>query len=238
MQVIILSGGKGERLDPLTSVCPKGMIRINGKPLLEYQLEWLKNYGVKKIIFACGYLNKEIINHFGDGKQFSLEINYSIEDEQLGRGGAIRKAWEMLDLNKMFIVTNGDIYTEMNLQKAINFHKNQSGSKATICLFPYKSSYGIVSFNDNNQVERFNEKPTLPYWINGGIYIFEYNLKKYFPFKGDHEVTVFPVLLENKLLYCYKSTEYWRSIETIKDLSEFSCEMEKLLSAKNLCLSS
>ena len=237
MQAIILSGGRGERLDPLTSFCPKGMIKVNGKPLLEYHLEWLKNYGIKKVIFACGYLSEEIQDYFQDGKKFSIEITYSIEDEQLGRGGAINRAWEMLNLDEMFIVTNGDIYTEMNLKKAINFHKSQSG-KATICLFPYKSSYGIVNFNDNNQVEKFNEKPALPYWINGGIYIFEYDLKKYFPHKGDHEITVFPVLSQEKLLYCYKSTEYWRSIETIKDLSEFSFEMEKQLSTKNLCLSS
>ena len=229
MQAILLCGGKGERLDPLTSFCPKGMVRVNGKPLLEYQLQWLKGQGIKKIVFACGYLNKEIQNYFEDGKDFLLDINYSVEDEQLGRGGAIKKAWEMLSPCERFIVTNGDIYTELDLKKVISFHNSQNNCKATICLFPYKSSYGIVNFNDNNQVERFEEKPTLPFWINGGIYIFDYDLKKYFLDRGDHETTVFPTLLEKKLLYCYKSTEYWKSIETVKDLTEFSLNKQALI---------
>ena len=117
-QALILCGGKGERLNSLTVKCPKGMINVEGKPILEYQIEWLKRHGVEHIIFACGYLHEQIQNYFGDGKKFSLGIDYSIEEQQLGRGGAIKKAWSKLKPNERVIITNGDIYTEMDLKKS------------------------------------------------------------------------------------------------------------------------
>ena len=225
MQAIILCGGKGERLNSLTVSCPKGMITIEGKPILEYQIEWLKRHGIKKIIFACGYLYEQIQHYFEDGKKFSLDIDYSIEDKQLGRGGAIKKAWSKLKPDERVIVTNGDIYTEMDLRKALSTHIEREKTnkiKATICLFPYKSSYGIVKTNKDGLIESFDEKPALPFWINGGIYVFEYDVKDSLPDKGDHETTTFPEFVNKGLIYGYTSREYWKSIETIKDINEFS----------------
>ena len=235
MQAIILCGGKGERLNSLTVNSPKGMINIEGKPILEYQIEWLKRFGVKHIVFACGYLHEHIQNYFGDGKKFGLKIDYSIEEQLLGRGGAIKKAWEYIKSSEKLIVTNGDIYTEMNLDKAINAHIEKVKTdkvKATICLFPYKSSYGIVKTNDNGLIESFDEKPALPFWINGGVYIFEYDVKDFLPDKGDHEITTFPEFVKRGLIYGYTSHEYWRSIETIKDINEFSKYIMESLVAK------
>lgn len=229
MQAIILCGGKGERLNPLTNNCPKGMIKIEGRPLLEYHLQWLKKNGITNIVFACGYLSEQIQDYFGDGRKFLLNIDYSIEKEQLGRGGAIKKAWDKLEQDKPFIVTNGDIYTEMDLQRAIKVHLEKKNIKATICLFPYRSSYGIVGSNHNDLVEKFEEKPMLPFWINGGIYFFEYDIRDDFPDNGDHEVTTFLLLIQRGLLSCYKSNEFWRSIETTKDLNEFSNHMRASL---------
>ncbi len=236
MEAIILCGGKGERLNSLTVDCPKGMINVEGKPILEYQIQWLKKYGIKHIIFACGYLHEQIQNYFGDGEKFSLEIDYSIEEQLLGRGGAVKKAWGKVESDERIIVTNGDIYTEMDLNKAINAHVEKIKTdkiKTTICLFPYKSSYGIVQTNSNGLIESFDEKPELPFWINGGIYIFEYDVKDYLPDKGDHETATFPEFVKKGLIYGHTSREYWRSIETIKDINEFSRELkEKLLARK------
>ena len=234
MQAIIISGGKGERLGALTDKSPKGMIKVNNKPILEYQIEWLKSHGVKRIIFACGYLHEQIRDYFSGGKKFALEIDYSVEAEPLGRGGALKKVWNMLYGNETIIVTNGDIYTEMNLTKAIDMHKKnniQKGIKGTVCLFPYKSSYGVVKIDKENLIESFEEKPLLPYWINGGVYIFEHDIKNYLPDVGDHETTAFPKLLKEKMLYGYAcSSEFWQSIDTVKDINEFSKYVnEKLL---------
>lgn len=224
MQAIILAGGRGERLSPFTNDCPKGMLRIEGKPILEYQLEWLRQHNVTKVVFACGYLSHVIKNYFADGKDFSIEIDYSVEEEPLGRGGAIKKAWDKLLPNEPVVVMNGDIYTEMNLGKVINAHKENKGTIATICSFPYKSPYGIVRLDDNGIVEGFDEKRTLPYWVNGGIYIFDYAVKQYLPDKGDHEVTMFPELARRRLIYAYKCLDYWKGIDTAKDLNEFSSD--------------
>ncbi|KAF0190263.1 MAG: nucleotidyl transferase [bacterium] len=117
MQAIILAGGRGERLSPFTNTRPKGMLEIEGKPILEYQLEWLKKHKVKRVVFACGYLSEVIKEHFGDGGKYSLEIDYSIEKTPLGRGGALKKAWEKILPGGLVIATNGDIYTEMDLQR-------------------------------------------------------------------------------------------------------------------------
>ncbi|MBI2996186.1 MAG: nucleotidyltransferase family protein [Candidatus Melainabacteria bacterium] len=225
MKAIILAGGKGERLSPLTSNCPKGMIKIEGKPILEYQIEWLKKYGVTEIIFACGYLHEKIKEHFRDGDNFGIKVFYSVEDEPLGRGGAIKKALSIQhSAFSSFLVMNGDVLTEMNLSLAINAHNLEKKDKniiATICLFPYKSPYGIVRVEKDGLINNFDEKGALPYWLNGGIYIFEAEIKKYLPDKGDHETTTFPELASKKLLYGYKSIDFWRGIDTIKDLNEF-----------------
>lgn len=224
MKAIILAGGKGERLSPFTSTCPKGMLKIEGKPILEYQLEWLRKYGVNEIVFACGYLHELIKDYFEDGKKFNIKISYSVENEPLGRGGAIKKAWEKISSNDQIVVLNGDVYTEMNLENVIKIHKEQKGILATICLFPYKSPYGIVRVKNNGKVDNFEEKRTLPYWVNGGIYIFEHEVKKYLPGIGDHETTTFPELAGKGLLFGYKSLDYWKGIDTLKDLNEFSAD--------------
>lgn len=229
MQAIILAGGKGERLSPFTNTCPKGMIKIEGKPILEYQLEWLKKYNVKRVIFACGYLSEVIKEHFGNGKKYSLEIDYSIEEMPLGRGGALKKAWEKIS-EGLVIATNGDIYTKMDLSRVISAHNESKarGTIATICLFPYKSPYGIVRVNNDGLVVDFQEKRTLPYYVNGGIYIFEQEVRNYLPDIGDHETTTFVELARKKLMFGYKSSDYWRGIDTVKDLNEFTYEKKAL----------
>ena len=233
MKAIILAGGRGERLSPFTNTCPKGMVKIDGKPILEYQIEWLKKYGVDEVIFACGYLHEVIKNHFQDGSQWSINIKYSIEDEPLGRGGAIKKAWGLVNSKnskESIIVMNGDVFTEMNLAQTFKAHKEKKGVIATVCLFPYKSPYGIVRMNEDGLVQSFEEKRTLPFWVNGGIYIFEDFVKDYLPEKGDHETTTFPELSRKGLLHGYKSTDYWKGIDTVKDLNEFTLDRKNLAS--------
>lgn len=235
MQAIILSGGRGARLSPFTNNCPKGMLKIENKPILEYQLEWLVKHGVKKIIFACGYLSQVIQNYFGDGRKFGVQVGYSIENEPLGRGGAVKYAWKNFPTNEKIIVTNGDICTGMDLQLGINAHVEQNlkrGVLATISLFPYKSPYGIVRLNEDGYVIGFDEKRALPYWVNGGIYVFEPGIMDYLPDKGDHEVTTFPELAKKSLIYGYQSKDFWKGIDTIKDLNEFSVECKNLESVK------
>lgn len=229
MKAIILAGGKGERLSPFTKDCPKGMVKIEGKPILEYQIEWLKQYGVREVVFACGYFNQVIKDYFKDGDNFSIKVKYSVEEEPLGRGGAIKKAWDMILSSEPIVVMNGDIFTEMDLNKTLMAHNEMKEKRrivATICTFPYKSPYGIVRISDNGLVESFDEKRTLPFWVNGGIYIFEHLVKEHLPEKGDHETTTFPELATKGMLYAYRCIDYWKGIDTVKDLNEFSSEKQ------------
>ncbi len=226
MKAIILSGGKGERLRPFTENCPKGMIQIEGKPILHYQIDWLKKHGVDEVIFACGYLNEKIKDYFGNGRVVSIKVDYSIEEKPLGRGGAIKKAWSKLS-DERVIITNGDIFTDLDLSEVLKTHlkqKEENNILATLCLFPYKSPYGIVRVSENGVVDDFEEKRNLPYWINGGIYIFEPEIKNFLPDIGDHETTTFPELAKKKQIFGYKSEVYWKGIDTIKDLNEFQAD--------------
>lgn len=226
MQAIVLCGGKGERLRPYTNNRPKGMVLVNDKPLLEFHLEWLKKNGVTEVTFACGYLHEVIEDHFKDGSSFGVKANYSIEDEPLGRGGALKKAWKLSDSTDPIFVTNGDIYSEINLSNVYSVHK-QKNVKVSMCLFPFRCQYGVVYFDGDSYIEKFEEKPILPYWINGGIYVLDPSIKDDLPDKGDHETTVFPDLASKKKMYAYKSSDYWKGVDTVKDLTEFSQHMAK-----------
>lgn len=234
MQAIILCGGKGERLSPFTNNCPKGMIKVEGKPILEYQIEWLKKYGIDHVIFACGYLSEKIKEYFTDGQKFGVKIDYSVEDVPLGRGGAIKNAWGYINKGNQIIVTNGDIYTELDLLNVLRAHNEKKSILATICIFPYKSPYGIVRVDKNGFVEDFEEKRRLPYWVNGGIYVFNYDMKDYLPDIGDHEMTAFQELSKRRLLYAFKSQDYWKGIDTVKDLNEFASESKALDSIRKI----
>ena len=228
MQAIILSGGKGQRLSPFTNICPKGMLRIENKPILEYQIEWLKKSGTEKVVFACGYLGEMIKNYFGNGNKFSILVEYSEEKEPLGRGGAIKKAWEKITTDEPIVVLNGDIITEMDLKKMLDEHSKQKNILGTIYMVPYKSPYGIVRVDESGIVQSFEEKRALPYWVNGGIYIFETGLKNQLPDIGDHETETFPILAKERKLYGYKSNDYWKGIDTVKDLNEFAVDTKNL----------
>ncbi|MGQ0571152.1 MAG: nucleotidyltransferase family protein [Armatimonadota bacterium] len=229
MHAIILAGGKGERLRPYTGDRPKPMVEVMGVPILAYQLHWLQTQGVTDVVMACGYRHEVIRDYFGTGEKWSLHIDYAIEEEPLGRGGAIRRAYGRLKNSPEYVLaTNGDVITNLRLAPVIAHH-HEHGSLATLVLAPYVSTYGLVEINPDDRVVAFHEKPTLPYWINAGIYVLSREVIPLFPEAGDHETTTFPRLVEQRRLGAYKSRDYWRAVDTVKDLNEVSHELERLL---------
>jgi NDP-sugar pyrophosphorylase family protein len=232
MHAIILAGGKGERLRPLTVDRPKPMVEVLGVPILAYQVQWLQSQGVTDITISCGYRHEVIVSYFGDGSRLGVRITYAIEDEPLGRGGGIKHAWRLAQpTSDVVIATNGDIITNLDLGAVLAQHR-ASGVLATLVLAPFVSPYGIVDVDEEDRVRGFREKPELPYWINAGIYILSRELLDAFPDRGDHETTTFPDLARRGLLGAYRSRSYWRAVDTIKDHSEVSRELqERLLSA-------
>jgi NDP-sugar pyrophosphorylase family protein len=218
-QVIILAGGKGERLRPYTDDRPKPMVPILDKPILEYQVRWFASQGVRRIAISCGYLADVIQDYFGDGRKFGVEIRYAIEADPLGRGGGIKLAWnELEDTGGPVIATNGDIVTAFPLAPMLEAHA-QTGAKATVLVVPFKSVVGIVDIEDDGRVSGFRSEPVLPYWVNGGVYVFDPVVRAMLPDKGDHEESTFPDLARTGHLRVYKTAAFWRAVDTVKDMS-------------------
>lgn len=227
--VIILAGGKGERLRPLTEDRPKAMIPVMGNPLLAFQLRWLRASGFKKVIISCGYMNEVIRNYFGDGSKFQVDIQYLIEEQPLGRGGGLKNALKQIrHVKTPILAINGDSMTNLNLSDFIAFHKKEGGI-ASLATVPLKSPYGIVEYADSSaNISGFTEKPELPFWINAGMYVMEPEIFDLLPDIGDHEEMTFPKLALEGKLKGYKTRAFWRTVDTVKDLSELRAEVEQV----------
>jgi len=217
MRAIVLAGGKGERLRPLTDKRPKAMVEIAGAPLLSYNINWLRFNGCDKITIACGYLSEVIQDYFGDGTKYGVQISYQIEAEALGRGGALKNALQSTAHDEPVLALNGDILTTLNVSELLEYHKTKK-PLATIVAAPFKSQYGIIEHREDGLVSGFLEKPELPYWINAGIYIFEPQIVNYLPDRGDHEEMTFPLLAQRGMLQSFCSRAFWHSVDSVKDL--------------------
>lgn len=228
MKAIILSGGLGLRLRPMTDDKPKSLISIDGRPIAEHQIEWLlKSKEIDGIIFACGYRWERLKEHFGSSYN-GIPISYSIEDEPLGTGGAIKKALSMIRSDEgEFIALNGDIITNLDLKKMIDWHRNSIDTAVTMLLVPYRSRFGVVYIDKLRTVRKFEEKPEFPdVWINGGVYVINLRkIMKYLPDKGDIEVETFPKLVPYGQITGFPYYGNWWIIDTIKDLKEVENEL-------------
>ncbi|MEX0786274.1 MAG: nucleotidyltransferase family protein [Dehalococcoidia bacterium] len=225
MYAIIIAGGKAERLKPLTDDRPKQMLPVLGKPILEYQVEWLRESGVTDIIIACGHLAHVIQDYFGDGSRVGVPIRYSLEEEPLGRGGALKLAYRQVPPGEPFVIgANGDNLHTQPLAPMIRRHK-RAGAVATLLLTQLRSPYGIVR-QRGNRITGFTEKPLLPHWISAGAYILGREFFARLPDIGDHEDTLFPQLAEEGKLYGFRSHAYWKAIDTVKDLKEAGVDLE------------
>jgi Nucleoside-diphosphate-sugar pyrophosphorylase involved in lipopolysaccharide biosynthesis/translation initiation factor 2B, gamma/epsilon subunits (eIF-2Bgamma/eIF-2Bepsilon) len=227
MLVAILAGGFGKRLRPFTEDTPKPMIPVAGKPLLEYQIAWLKKHGFNEIVLLVGYKKEKIIEHFGSGSRFGVKITYVVEDEPLGTGGAVKNAEHILLKESVFLVLNGDILTNLDPLQLLS--KLEAGRyMGVIATIPLPSPYGILELEGDN-VRGFVEKPLIKdYWINAGVYALKPEALKYFPDKGDLEKTAFPAMARDGLLGAVKYTNiFWKAIDTYKDLEEASKYIEE-----------
>jgi len=223
---IILAGGKGERLRPYTNDRPKVMVEVAGKPILAWQIEWLKAHGITKFILTVSYMHEVVQEYFGDGSKFGIEVDYSIEETPLGRGGGIKKAFQspLIAGEDNVVVCNGDIITKLNLTNMINNHLDKK-ALVSLLLVPYISRWGVVKVDEQNQITGFEEKPKLPYWINGGIYLFNKEVEPMLPEMGDHEKETFPKIPKEKFLG-FKDEGFWRAVDVVKDKSEAESFLE------------
>jgi mannose-1-phosphate guanylyltransferase len=230
LEALILAGGQGLRLRPLTDDKPKPLVAVNGKPIAEWQLDWLiKSAEMEKVTFLCGYKWTRLKEHFGSSYK-GVRIEYSVEDTPLGTGGAFRKAIVNAKMGDGDVVMmNGDIVTDLPLGEMVAERSSaEDRPTITILLVPYKSRFGIVHIDKGNFVKRFEEKPVLPdIWINGGVYIA--NAKRILadlPEKGDIERETFPKLIVPGEIKAYLYKGFWSLIDSIKDIQEVEKEIK------------
>jgi len=229
MRAIILSGGLGLRLRPLTDDRPKALIPVKGRPISEYQIEWLmKEGGIDAVTFACGYKWERLKEHFGSSYK-GIPIDYSVEAEPLGTGGGVKKAIPKSQPEELVVVTNGDIITDLPLKRMIDAHKQAGEISASMLVVPYRSRFGVVKIDKLKMVRDFDEKPAFPdVWINGGVYVLNARrILKNLPDMGDIERETFPKLVARGELLSYPHYGEWTFVDSIKDLME----LEKTMSA-------
>lgn len=221
MKAIILAGGRGKRLRPITDYVPKPLIPIKNIPIIEWQIKYLKKFGVSEVIICSGY-KTEMIENYLNNKKLGIKISFSVEDMPLGTGGAIKKAGKKIN-DKSFIVINGDIITNIDLKKLLK----KENSIASIQL---KTKFGILQ-TDDDKIIKFDEKKEIEnLWMNAGIYHLKKNTLKDLPDKGDIEKTLFPNYAKKEKLSTLKfRNTKWYSIDSFKDMEECALEVEKII---------
>lgn len=201
-QAVILVGGKGTRMRPLTDNCPKPLLPVLDKPCVCYLMDWFIDAGIKEIIFACGYKPETIEKIIGDGSDRGVKITYSYEDKPLGSGGAVKLIEDKLD--DTFLMMNGDVfYTEFNVKKQVDEHF-ASGAAATISLASVEdpTQYGIVRMDSKGNITEFKDKPkpeeVFSNDINAGVYVLNKEILKFIEkdMFCDMSKEVFPLLIE------------------------------------------
>lgn len=225
MEAILLVGGMGTRVSTITqNKFPKALLEIQEKPIVQWEIEWLARYGVRKVILAAGNLGNELQKVLGSEmkiqvgeEQASVQILYSHEKTKLGSGGAVKLATRFVEGSDV-IVMNGDILTNYDLERQMQFHEKH-GTGATVNVVKMRSPYGVVVTGRDGKVSEFMEKPILDVWIHAGVDMFSMDWLKQFPNKGQMEDTAFLTIADQGKMMAYHvdASFYWQSIDSVKD---------------------
>jgi NDP-sugar pyrophosphorylase family protein len=216
--VVLMAGGLGKRLLPLTKTMPKPLVKVGGKPVLENILEELVNQGFQHFYISVNYMGDQIKSHFGDGNDWGVEILYLDEDQALGTAGALSLIDEIPD--QPMIVMNADLVTEVNFSKMLEFHQ-QNGAICTMGVreYDFQVQFGVVEI-ENGVISSINEKPVHRFLVNGGIYVLEPEVIKSIS-KGtslDMPMLFDRWITEGKKCSAFPIHEFWLDIGHIDDL--------------------
>jgi glucose-1-phosphate cytidylyltransferase len=222
-EVIILCGGKGERLRPITNDVPKPLVKINKKPILHYVIEHLKKFDIKSVNIACGYKSNILKKYFSDNK---YDINIDLYDS--GDVDIIKRIQDVITVvKKDVIVLYGDTISNVDITDLISNHRNSS-KEMTMTVWPLTLAYGLVEIADDGSVESFTEKPTLDKWINIGYFyinkhyndhIFKYNNFEYFLLDSAN----------NKAINAYKHQGLHITVNTLSELEEAQSNIKSII---------
>jgi mannose-1-phosphate guanylyltransferase / phosphomannomutase len=226
MKAVIMAGGFGTRLRPLTCNVPKPMAPLMNKPMMHHIVSLLRSHGIHDILATLFYTPEAITSYFGDGSQFGVSMSYVRAEADYGTAGSVRNATK--GMNERILIISGDIFTDFDITSAIQYHESRN-AKATIVLTHAKNplQFGVVITQDDGKITRFLEKPS---WgevfsdtINTGIYILEPDVLERVPYKQDYDFSkdLFPLLLRQEAgLYGYIAQGYWRDIGNLNEYQE------------------
>ncbi len=230
MKAIVLAGGKGTRLRPMTFSIPKPLLPIAEKPILEIILQNFKKFGIDEVIISLGYQGELIKAFCGDGKKFGLKVNFVDEDKPLGTAGPLSLMKDYFDRDETFVLMNGDIFTQLDFAKMIDYHK-KAQNKLTIGYrkYEHKLPFGVLKL-DADMLTGIMEKPATKYNVSAGIYILNSSIIELVP---DNSFFTMPDLAEalmkkSQRVGAYNIEEYWLGIENIGHFNEVIKELEKL----------
>lgn len=231
MKAVIMAGGLGSRLYPLTADCPKPMVPFVNKPVLAHILDLLKRHHFSEVIITVSYLAHQIQEYFGDGRHLGITIHYAQEDAPLGTAGSVKNAQPYLD-NEPFLVISGDIVTDIDLSSLWRFHR-QKDALATMALKPVAnpSDYGVVVAGSGGRIKRYLEKPgpeqIISNTVNIGIYVFNPEILTWMEpgVAYDFSYDIFPSLLAQKQsFFAYQIDDYWRDMGTLSSYMQATAD--------------
>jgi NDP-sugar pyrophosphorylase family protein len=215
LEAILLAGGKAERLGDAAQGRPKALVDVGGRPLAERQLRRLVGAGVTRVIVSC---------RAGQEDEFAraleptgVELAFAGETEPLGRGGGLRFAAAERRTTGPLLALNGDELFDVDLEALLAQHRERSPA-ATITVAPLLSPFGVVDVDEGDVVRGFREAPTLPHWVNMGLYVLDDEAIERLPERGDHETSTFPELAGEGRLHAFRHEGLWLTINTPKDL--------------------
>lgn len=228
-KVVIMAGGKGMRLRPLTKNIPKPMLKVGNRPLLHTLVEKFKDSGYMNFVICVNYKSKIIQDYFGDGDKFGVKIEYIHEKTKMGTAGALSLFKKKP--NEPFFVINGDLLTNLDFEKMLNFH-NEHNAKATMCVREYNidSPYGEVKL-ENENIKKIEEKPKHKFYVNAGIYILDPKCIDLIPKKFFDMPSLFKKMIKNKnKTISFPLGEYWLDIGKINEYKKANLEFDLFFS--------
>lgn len=217
---VIISGGEGVRLRPITNDLPKGLVKVAGKPLLQWVIEWLRDSGITELAIGVAYLKQKIIDHFGDGSRYGVHIKYSAHTVEGGTGEGFRLAIQRHMKDKAFLALNGDQITDLKIPRMFKQHE-KGNPLATIAVVNPRLPFGLVLADKAGYCRGFLEKPILEDIVcSSGVYVFQRHILPYLPKTGDVERTTFPLLAKRRKIRVYMHKGMFVTVNSLRELEE------------------